>query len=72
MAILEEPIKNVPEVKNYINGEWVSPTGEEIEVVNPATGRVIARTRNSSRTDVNAAIEAAKEAFPAWRKTPWE
>ena len=27
MAILEEPIKGVPLVKNYINGEWVESKG---------------------------------------------
>ncbi len=28
MAVLEEPIKGVKEVKNYINGEWVDSKGQ--------------------------------------------
>ena len=30
MAILEEPIKGVKDVKNYINGEWVGSKGKII------------------------------------------
>ena len=37
MAILEEPIKGVPLVKNFINGEWVESKGEIKDVVNPVT-----------------------------------
>lgn len=70
MAILEEPIKNVPLVKNYINGEWVEPKGDLGDIVNPAGCQVIARVRYSTRGEVEAAIKAAKEAFPGWRTTP--
>ncbi len=70
MAILEEPIKNVPLIKNYINGEWVAPTGEESDVINPATNKVIAKSRASTKAEVQSAIDAAKEAYPAWRRTP--
>ena len=41
MAMLEEPIKGVKEVKNYINGEWVDSKGKIVDVVNPATGKVM-------------------------------
>jgi malonate-semialdehyde dehydrogenase (acetylating) / methylmalonate-semialdehyde dehydrogenase len=70
MALLEEPVKGTPIVKNYVNGEWVAPTGAEIEVINPATDKVIARARNSTPAEVRSAIDAAKEAYPAWRRTP--
>ena len=70
MAILEEPIKNQPLVKNYINGEWVAPTGEETEIINPATYKVIAKARASTKAEVQSAIDAAKEAYPSWRRTP--
>jgi hypothetical protein len=43
MAILEEPIKGIVEVKNYIDGEWVESQGEIQDVVNPVNGEVIAR-----------------------------
>lgn len=68
--ILEEPIKEVLTLKNYIGGEWVEPQGEEIEVVNPATCKLLAKVRMSTTEDVNAAVEAAKDAFPEWRRTP--
>ncbi|HSL28139.1 MAG TPA: CoA-acylating methylmalonate-semialdehyde dehydrogenase [Anaerolineales bacterium] len=56
---------------NYINGEWVKPhTDEHLDVINPATGEIIAKTPRGSRVDVNAAAQAASEAFPAWRRTP--
>ena len=43
MAILEEPIKEVKILKNYIDGDWIESQGELKEVVNPATGKTIAR-----------------------------
>jgi malonate-semialdehyde dehydrogenase (acetylating) / methylmalonate-semialdehyde dehydrogenase len=59
------------DVLNYINGEWVKPNViEYLDVINPATGQVIAKTPLSTRADVDAAAKAASEAFPAWRRTP--
>jgi len=69
MAILEEPIKGVKEVKNYINGEWVGSKGKIVDVVNPATGKVMGKCPISTKEEINAAVEAAKEAFPEWRRT---
>jgi len=70
MAILEEPIKEVLTIKNYIGGEWVESEGETVDVVNPATCKVIAKVPISTSDELNAAVEAAKEAFPEWRRTP--
>ena len=59
------------EILNYINGEWVKPEVKEYaDVVNPATGEVIAKTPLSAKSDVDAAAKAASEAFPAWRRVP--
>ena len=59
------------EILNYINGEWVKPDVKEyFDVINPATGAVIARTPLGSKADVEAAAKAASEALPAWRRTP--
>jgi malonate-semialdehyde dehydrogenase (acetylating)/methylmalonate-semialdehyde dehydrogenase len=70
MAILEEPIKEVLKLKNYIDGEWVeSKSGEILDIVNPATQSVIAKVPMSTPDEVNGAVEAAKEAFPEWRRT---
>jgi len=71
MAILEEPIKEVLELKNYINGEWVESKPDQIlDVVNPATQKIMAKVPMSTADEVNAAVKAAKEAFPEWRQTP--
>ena len=69
MSILEEPIKEVKVLKNYIDGEWVESQGELKDVVNPATGKTIAKVPISTKDELNEAIEAAKEAYPFWRRT---
>jgi malonate-semialdehyde dehydrogenase (acetylating)/methylmalonate-semialdehyde dehydrogenase len=59
------------EILNYINGEWIKPDVVEcFDVINPATGQVIAKTPLSGREAVDAAAGAASDAFPAWRRTP--
>ncbi|NLE45095.1 MAG: CoA-acylating methylmalonate-semialdehyde dehydrogenase [Chloroflexi bacterium] len=70
MAILEEPIKEPFDIRNFIDGEWVDSQGEYEEVVNPATGRAIARVPISTSSEVCEAVEAAKDAYPDWRRTP--
>src|SRR5271163_3948901 len=60
-----------PELQNYVNGQWrLSSATEFVDVTNPATMEVLARTPISSATDVDAAVRAAADAFPAWRRTP--
>jgi len=43
-----------------------------MDVINPATGEVIARTPLSSAAEVGDAVKAAADAYPAWRRTPPE
>jgi malonate-semialdehyde dehydrogenase (acetylating)/methylmalonate-semialdehyde dehydrogenase len=69
MAFLDEPIKEVKNIKNFINGEWVASRGEYEEVVNPANCRVIAHVPISTGEEMDDAIEAARTAFPSWRRT---
>ena len=58
------------EILNYINGEWVKPNVKEyVDVINPATGQVIAKTPLSTKADVDTAAKAASEAFVSWRRT---
>jgi malonate-semialdehyde dehydrogenase (acetylating)/methylmalonate-semialdehyde dehydrogenase len=58
-------------IMNYINGEWIEPnSAETIDVINPATGKLLAQTPICGLGDVNAAAIAASEAFPAWRRMP--
>jgi len=58
--------------RNFIDGEWVeSSTGETFENRNPADTRdVVGIFQKSGKEDVNAAVEAAKNAFVKWRLVP--
>jgi aldehyde dehydrogenase (NAD+) len=58
--------------KNYIGGRWVKPAGGEMmENRNPADTRdIIGLFPASTTEDVDAAVNAAAEAFPRWRATP--
>ncbi len=70
MAVLEEPIKEILTLRNYINGEWVeSESTQFLDVVNPTTQKTLAKVPMSTKDEVNTAVEAAKEAFPEWRQT---
>ncbi len=62
------PLKTV---KNYINGRWAeAQNASYLDVENPSTGKVIARTPLSTKEEANRAIEAAAEAYEGWSKTP--
>lgn len=58
-------------LNNYIDGRFVPATGaEEAPLFNPATEEQIATVRLSNAEDVNAAVGAAKRAFPEMLRTP--
>ena len=60
-----------PDLQNYIQGGWRrSTTQEYVDVTNPATAEVLARTPLSTAADVDAAVQSGADAFPAWRRTP--
>lgn len=60
-------------IANYIGGEWHKPqSGKYMDNVNPATGEVYSHTPASDLQDVDAAVAAAKEAFPSWSTKPAE
>ena len=63
---------SVKTYNNYIGGKWIqSESGEVFENINPAnTQDVIGRFPLSTSGDVNAAVNAAREAFDGWRNTP--
>jgi malonate-semialdehyde dehydrogenase (acetylating)/methylmalonate-semialdehyde dehydrogenase len=54
----------------FIGGEWSQPRLPGGPVFNPSTGDVIAECPMGGAAEVNAAVEAAAAAFPAWRDTP--
>ncbi|MCI2230066.1 aldehyde dehydrogenase [Polaribacter sp. MSW13] len=57
-------------IKNYINGEFINPIQNNwIENYNPAIGEVYGQIPDSTKEDVEKAVEAAKKAFPKWSNT---
>src|SRR5256714_7695121 len=56
--------------KCFIGGEWAdAASGETMDVINPATGETIAEVPSCGAEDVDRAVEAAKQALPAWLDT---
>lgn len=57
-------------LSHFINGNKTKGTsGSYTDVYNPSTGEVIAQVPLASREEVKQAIQFAKTAFPAWKKT---
>ena len=58
-------------LSNHINGRAVAPANDRwLDVFNPATGQVLARCPASDAEDVEAAVAAARQAFPGWSTLP--
>ena len=55
--------------KLLIDGKFVAGQGEKQEVLDPATGKVIASLGEASEEQIVAAVEAAARAFAAWSAT---
>ncbi len=52
----------------FINGAWKHPKGRSsFETLNPASGEVLARCLEAEERDVDAAVQAAREALPGWQ-----
>ncbi|AUH32764.1 aldehyde dehydrogenase family protein [Paracoccus tegillarcae] len=57
--------------KFYINGAWVNPTTpNDLEVIDPTTEEPVAVISLGEQGDTDAAVAAAKAAFPAWSALP--
>lgn len=57
-------------LKNYINGALQGPVSEAyLDSYEPATGKVYAQVPASDIRDVDQAVAAAKQAFPAWSRS---
>lgn len=55
----------------YINGQWVDPVQpRDLHVINPSTEEPCAVISLGGQADTDAAVAAAKAAFPAWAATP--
>jgi 5-carboxymethyl-2-hydroxymuconic-semialdehyde dehydrogenase len=56
-------------INHLINGKSV-PSTDYFETINPATQEVLAEVASGGEAEVNAAVAAAKAAFPKWASTP--
>lgn len=57
-------------INNYIGGRWVASSTQVKEpVFNPATEEILAYVPLSTKSEVDAAVQAAKEAYPDWSRT---
>src|SRR5437899_7423296 len=53
---------------HFINGAWREPFAREyFDTTDPSTGERVARVAQGSSADINAAVEAARAAFPKWQ-----
>jgi malonate-semialdehyde dehydrogenase (acetylating)/methylmalonate-semialdehyde dehydrogenase len=60
-----------PTLQNFINGAFVPSTGSRsLPVISPIDGTALSTVPMSNASDLHAAVEAAKKAFPAWSKKP--
>ncbi len=58
-------------LQNYVGGAFTQPSSDRsLEVINPATQEPLAMVPLSSAADLDAAVAAARDAFPAWRSKP--
>jgi aldehyde dehydrogenase (NAD+) len=54
---------------HFINGGFVTSSGKQwIEASNPANGEVLGRVPQGTDSDVDAAVKAARKAYPGWSK----
>lgn len=60
-----------PKVQNYINGVFIDAGSDrKLPVISPIDGDHLSDVPMSTAKDLDAAVKAAKAAFPAWSKTP--
>src|SRR5450755_903528 len=71
MRELAKESSKIPSVRLLIGRNFVDSSASRwVDVLNPATQTVLARVPFASRQEVDAAVAAAAEAFPSWRKMP--
>jgi len=64
-------MSEIKKLKFFANGQWQeSKTSKYMDVLNPSTGEVIAKTPCCTEEEVNIAIKSAKDAFPKWSQMP--
>lgn len=64
-------MSEIKKLKYFVDGQWLeSMTEKYMPVYNPSTGEVQAEAPCCTQEEVDAAINAAAEAFPSWSQTP--
>lgn len=64
-------MSTLPIMKPYINGQYIDSKSEKFNTIyDPSTGKAIAQVPCCTKEEVEAAIAAAKAAYPAWKNTP--
>ncbi|MBE5812016.1 MAG: CoA-acylating methylmalonate-semialdehyde dehydrogenase [Clostridiales bacterium] len=64
-------MSNLPIMKPFINGQYIDSKSEKFNTIyDPSTGKAIAQVPCCTKDEVEAAIAAAKAAYPAWKNTP--
>jgi len=59
-----------PDLQLYIDGEWLNGAGRKGEdVLNPATGKVLASLPHAGKADLDRALDAAEKGLAVWRAT---
>ncbi|MEJ2603330.1 MAG: CoA-acylating methylmalonate-semialdehyde dehydrogenase [Gammaproteobacteria bacterium] len=71
MATQAREVGRLPTIGHWIGGALADGAGARSGVVyDPATGKTTKRVRYATAGDVDAAVAAAREAFPDWAATP--
>ncbi|MEO4053868.1 aldehyde dehydrogenase family protein [Solibacillus sp. CAU 1738] len=58
------------DLKNFIGGEWVDNNLQTMPIINPATGDQLGTIPLSTKTEIDAAVNAAKKAQKHWALVP--
>jgi len=73
-SVVMKWIDELPTDSMYINGEWVIPTtssdldstNDSINVVNPSTGQTLTKVSVASKSDIDTAVNTARQALTNW------
>ena len=72
-TVLTRPRAESPKysaARNFVAGRFTDSAARQLDVLNPADGTVLSRVPLSSKTDLDSAVHAAREAFAGWSTTP--
>jgi len=61
----------IDQLQNFVDGAWRPSAAEQtLDVLDPASTKVLAKVPLSPAAEINQAVEAAERAFVGWRRTP--